>query len=599
MPGVPVTSREGSTPAAAPGPITAPAPIAPIQSTIGPPSTPRPIADQDDWLSLGGPAIGDLTEREQAAAEVKAKKAAAKAAQPSLRGKSRRAVDERELNSIQPSIEPHSRRQAAASAINMGEVIEIEPVSSPSSFDDDDFVIAPLEPAKRRVASVPTDPSKPRQPAPSPRDASGSVFDDDLPELADLAAPPAKRRTLPGLEDLSDLDALIPDLDDGSLDSGGVGGELPSLLGVPNTTDHEYRITCKVCGTPQYVAMSTQGLKIRCPDCFSDFKVPPPPPGWSPTKKKKVELTGEDMPLAPSTLASEQREVEGRRTRTSAIMAKAEQEVTDEDLDRLYDGDFDTAGFVRRTFGFLADPMAVIFVIGYGIVFAVVFAIAQYGLNNRDSGFGRGALLLGVIGAPLLGILFGLPMLSSALALLESVANRQKRVEEWPGFNMFDHFGDMLAIAAALLGALIPGFMVGMWLGGESDGAGRIQIACMMLTTFCFFPVLMLSILDNGSLFQPISGAVLSSITAAAEAWGGYFLKTMIAFSVTMFLWAILLGDQKPPVLAAIAGFLLSPLVFFTFQQLGALADSISEHLSVVFTPKEKEDEAPQDLDPA
>jgi hypothetical protein len=304
----------------------------------------------------------------------------------------------------------------------------------------------------------------------------------------------------------------------------------------------------------------------------------------------KIKLSNEDMPLSAASAVHEEHEKVSKQNRTSAILAKAEQEMTEEDLDRLYDGDFDTAGFLRRSFGFLTDPVAVSYVIGYGIVFACVFALAQYGLNSRDSEYGRGALLLGMVGAPLIGVLFGLPMLSSSLALLESVANRQKRVADWPGFDMFDNFGDLLAIAFALVAALLPGFMLGYWLGGTDEMAGRIQITGSMLSIFLFFPILLLSILDNGSLFQPISGSVISSLKEAAEAWGGYYLKTMIVFSVTVLIWYLLLGDGKPAGMAAAAGFLVSPLVFFTFQQLGSLADSIGEHLSFEFTPNEPGD---------
>ena len=159
---------------------------------------------------------------------------------------------------------------------------------------------------------------------------------------------------------------------------------------------------------------------------------------------------------------------------------------------------------------------------------------------------------------------------------------------------MFDHFGDLLAIATALLGALLPGYLAGTFMGGDLPGSGRIQITGLMITTYLFFPILLLSILDNGSLFQPISASVLSSFRPAAEAWGSYYLKTMLAFSATMILWYVLLGTGKSPWLAGMGGFLIPPLVFFTFQQLGALADSISEHLSFEFAPTVDE---PKDAD--
>jgi hypothetical protein len=100
--------------------------------------------------------------------------------------------------------------------------------------------------------------------------------------------------------------------------------------------------------------------------------------------------------------------------------------------------------------------------------------------------------------------------------------------------------------------------------------------------------------LDNGSVFQPISGSIFRSFREAAEAWGGYYLKTLVAFFVVMVGWYLLLG--KSELLAALAGFQLPFLVFFTCQQIGALADSISEHLSFEFTPP-SDDEDDKDED--
>jgi DNA-directed RNA polymerase subunit RPC12/RpoP len=556
-------------------------PASPTAGPIaGPPLIERkqPAPAEDLWLSLDVPAIDNAQARETAAADAKAKKAAAQTMKNRVRNES--SPDD----AIATPPIPRSRRQASEAALAATD----SPVSG--GFDDEEFSLAPVDSNPKRAAT---------KPAATPAEVGKpSLFDDDLPELAELEqVPTSKVSTSYGLDDLGDLDALIPTpvQNDAFLDEAmNSPPPLPNLL-QPDTTDHEYRILCKTCGTPQYVRLSARGMKIKCPDCFSSFKVPDPPADWSPKKKSKLQATGEEMPLQQASQERQAEETRARRDKTSAMLAKAEQEISDGDLEKLYDMDFDTAGFLRRTFGFLTDPVAISFMIGYGIVFAIVFGLAQYGLNNKDNGFGKGALLIGMIGAPLLGILFGLPMLSSALALLESVANRQKKVVDWPGFNIFDNFGDLMAIAASLLGAMLPGFLVGLWLGGDSDGAGRIQIAGMMLTTFLLFPVFMLSILDNGSLFQPISTSVVSSFGKAAEAWAGYFFKTMLAFGLTVLLWLLLLGDGKSPILAAMAGFLVAPLVFFTFQQLGSLAEAIAEHLSFEFTAPQENEEVDAD----
>ncbi len=553
----------------------------------------RGDSTQDDWLSLDVPAIPDVPERRKnRAPEPKRPGAGAPAAAGSADSAKKRVA------------QPSKGRNAARPGLSSKPKPKSNPARDPTGSADTPLSESPA--SRKEVTSAQVspkkggagtdnatkNPTKTESPSGSPSAAMRSVFDDDLPELAELdpslpqpSAASALAAAVPDDSSMDDLDDLVPDLDGTDF-----GDTLPPLYAdEPEEADPDYRILCKTCGTAQYVKLSSKGMKIKCPDCYSEFKIPGPPPGWSP-KKKKMQLSAEpDVELAPPEPVHHAQTVEAQRSRASEMLEKAKREISEEDLDNLYGGDFDTAGFVQGTFGFLKDVIAVAHVIGYGIVFAGLFAMAQFGANNADSGFGRGLLLLVVIGAPLVAMLFALPMLSGGLALLESVANRQRRVEEWPGFNMFDNIGDVIAIAASLAAALLPGFFVGTWLGGDQPGAGRMQIAGMMATTFAFFPIFLLSIMDNGSIFQPVSGSILQSFTKAAESWGAYYVKTMLAFFCVMLAWYLLLG--KTEIMAAIAGFLLPLLVFFTCQQIGTLADGISEHLSFEFEPAGGESE--------
>lgn len=549
----------------------------------------------DDWLNLGTPAIADVTARQQVVEENKA----AKERERTARKNKEQARRQSSPNVTAESLEVASRqRLLAESSRTVGDRAQ--------SMEDDLPGLAPIgdtSPARSKHSTADVNTKR-------------SIFDDDLPELAELqpaSSPKASGSKMSvkhagvDLSELDELDALVPDLGaaparptskadrNKSNASANIGG-LPALFddGGVSTDGHEskdpeYRITCTACGTAQYVRLSLKGSKIKCPDCFLEFKVPPPPPGWTGKKKPKLQLTNEDIPLAAVEQLNHAQTLESQRTRASHILEKAQQQVSDEDLERLYDGDFDTAGFVQRTFGFLRDPIAVAHIIGFAIVFAMLFALGQFAANNLESGIGRAVLLMVAIGGPVIGLLFAMPMLSGGLALLESVANGQKRVTEWPGFNLFDNFGDIAAILSALLGSMVPGFLIGSYLGGDEPGAGRIQIAGMMFTTFALFPVVLLSMLDNGSVFAPLSSAVFRSFREAAESWAGYYLKTFMAFSSVMLLWFLLLGKHE--ILAAIAGSLFPLLVFFTCQQIGALADGISDHLSFEFVPPNKEEE--------
>lgn len=420
-----------------------------------------------------------------------------------------------------------------------------------------------------------------------------SVFDDDLPDLAELDAASAKQHTVTDIFQLEGLDDLVASSPSLPMTQRTTQSTPPRP---PKPVENDYRVICRTCGTPMFLKLDRVGKKVSCPDCHSSFVVPPPPSGWSATKKT-VEIMddGFDVPLSAPDVPQSANTLESQRTSANEYLDKAKQSIDDDELDSLYQGDFDTVGFMNRTFGFLTDPTAVGQMVLYGFVFSGVFALAQFSKSKVDGGGfeGGGYLLVLFIMTTVISTIVALPMLSAGLALLESVANHQRRVAEWPSFNVFDNFGEILIILFSLIGSLLPGMLVGGVIG-RSGGAEWLILTGMMGTCFLLFPVLMLSMLDNGSPLQPVSGAVVTSIPQVPEAWGGYYLKTLFAFGSVMVLWFILLG--RNPVMSAIAGFTVPWLLFFTCQQIGALADSIGEHLSFEFVPpsankdKEKDD---------
>lgn len=415
-----------------------------------------------------------------------------------------------------------------------------------------------------------------------------SIFDDDLPNLVDLekSANPAVG-SLDSLENMpsvvgTNLSALLPELEDLQLQP--LPEASPKL---DEPTQFQYRVACPGCGTQIYVNQGAEGTKTKCPDCFTIFKVPRPPANWKPSHVSVRHNTFDSSaPLTGDSDATIQEIDRRRQQRTQAMLELAESELENERYSqRDFGQDFDTASFIQGTFGFLKDPMAVGFCLGYSLLISIVFAAIHHGTNDESK-------IFLVPAAALVGLITLLPMFSAAMALLESVANRQLRVSQWPGFNVYEYAADIFVVASSAIAGALPGYLLGLWLGGDLDGSGRIQINGAMLSTFILFPVFLISMLDNGSAFQPVSWDVLRSMKLAAEAWAGYYLKTLIAFAGTMLCWYLLLGQGKPDVLAAMAGTLLPLLLFFTFQQLGTLASSIAEHLSFTFTPTESEDEA-------
>lgn len=510
-----------------------------------------PIVGVDDWLSLDAPVL---------------EKKGDDAPEPSAKKK--------------PTFVPGS---ASASRPATPKSVNNNPIANKPATD------RPATPATSERASGETTSAK--QPATDSDDVpKRSIFDDDLPDLAQLDAAPAKQHSVTDIFQLDGLDDLVQPI--------APARRQAQSAPPPKPVGNDYRVTCRTCGTPMFLKLDRVGKKVSCSDCHSSFVVPPPPAGWSPIKQKiEIEDDGFDVPLSAPEVAQSANTLDSQRTAASEYLDKARQTIDDEELDSLYQSDFDTIGFMRRTFGFLTDPTAVGQMVLYGFIFSGVFALAQFSKTKVDGGGfeGGGYLLVLFILTTVVSIIASLPMLSAGLALLESVANHQRRVAEWPSFNIFDNFGEVLVILFSLLGSLLPGMLVG-GLIGRSGGAEWLILTGMMGTCFLLFPILMLSMLDNGSPLQPFSGAVLTSIPQVPEAWGGYYLKSLVAFSSVMVLWYILLG--RNPLLSAIAGFSVPWLLFFTCQQMGTLADAIAEHLSFDFSPpspKQDKDQEPKE----
>ncbi len=546
-------------------------------------------------------AISDLADRHRDSEEIRNEKETKRRMQ--LAAEERRR---QERNPQSNEVAPLSRQSIDSVATQPSQddyslLPEIAPTNSQArnnlaSMLDDELLpkLAP-EPSSPAAASnaKPASNTTGKPSTSKPTNSSNSNSSNSKPSAKPTGSKPTNSRPLnsgPTInspkDDLDDLDALIPDLEPPTKNAN-------SMAFFDDVVEDRYRIACPICGTAQYVAIEAKGTQTQCADCFSKYPVPGPPANWKPSKVAKRH----DQFNTSSPLSSDQdtKAVDKQRKQlTNDLLERAEHDIEKEtsDEDRYGIADFDTNNFLQRTFGFLKDPVALGFIFGYSLVFALVFALIQYGISNVDNAeFGRGAALFCIISGPLLGLLFGLPMISAALAQLEAVANHQAKVVDWPGFNMFDNIGDLMCVAISIGMSAIPGFLVGWTLGGDSAGSGRIILACVLFSVLLLFPIFLLSILDSGNLFGLITKDVARSMKEVSEAWASYYFKSAIFFSLTIVAWFMLLGAGKSSILAAIAGASFPLLVFFLFQQVGGLADLIGEHLSFSFATSESDED--------
>lgn len=448
--------------------------------------------------------------------------------------------------------------------------------------DDDVFALEDSQPVPK---PVPKSGPKP-EPAQSPP-ATDPPDDDDLPTLA-----PESPSTVAN-EFASDLFASIRLEDFPSTSSpasserksGPERGTAPSrkptsdsaLDAQTETHDSEYRITCRTCGTPQYVPLRKQGKAIRCPDCHSEFVVPPPPPNWNPKAKTskasakqvdhEVSLAADSGPVAATP--------EPTRLSAQEYLSKAEQANIDEQMDNVYNSsDFDSQEFMRRNFQVFRD----LSVWGHAIALGLLTGISM-------------AVLLGLHGllaekiptfvVDILGLIVGIVVVAlhfvCGYALVDAGAHRRTTVRYWPLGNFKLVLGDGLPVLAASVLSAIPGLFlcVMMLLAGISVVAAIIPA---FLSFWALFPITLLSMLNSESISTPFSAKVFASFTPAKEEWGAAYLKMGIVAFIAFLVISVGLTNV---VIAVMSGIALPIAMFYIYYQTGFLGSSIAQHLDV------------------
>lgn len=123
-----------------------------------------------------------------------------------------------------------------------------------------------------------------------------------------------------------------------------------------------------------------------------------------------------------------------------------------------------------------------------------------------------------------LGVLWSLAWLVAAngiwLSILRDSAAGLDDVENWPDAFLLDSVAESIYLINALFLAALPGFAVVQVAGA---GWGWVLGSVLML-----FPVILLSMLDAGSSFTPLTATVFVSLLASVLGWLLFFTQSIL-----------------------------------------------------------------------
>ncbi|TWU42943.1 hypothetical protein Q31b_19770 [Novipirellula aureliae] len=505
------------------------------------------------------------------------------------------------------SIEPSSSASERVKCPHCGKTFLTPGVIGSAPNDDDDWLSLDSDtvPSPNQApASDPFPKSAPDQaPIPDPPTAGSSSvadFDDWGDEIPALL--PAKERKpssnfgTDGSSSSDDFDAFdfgsLPDFETPSTPSphqnpapkplattSQTPASTPNSPKTASTADqdeyaNEYRLKCKVCGSLLYVQATQAGKTVKCSDCYTQLTVPPPPK----IKKKqsldlqKVETFGlGESPTTPKPIEAFRKSAE--QYLDEASRAEIETPPPTYDVPSI-------GVWLKGIFGIFFD----IGVIAHWIILSVfASALAVLYVNFQESKIIIPASYIG-------GFFLCAIVISCGFAILQSVANGEERVTDWPIFDFYAWMEPLFVAFSAFGFSAVPVWFLCQWLFGP----GLMAVAITMLSLYILFPFVLLSMLDMGNPFTPFSAEVSRSITNSHEAWGGLYFTAGIMFFLLLVFYGMC-TTIAPQAAAVMTVFVTIGCAFLYFAMIGRLAYTIGQDIIEPKLDKPKPDKPKPD----
>lgn len=505
--------------------------------------------------------------------------------------------DELRLSPIEDSIKP-APNPLQLDALHQWEVVE-ESESDSSKKATRDSVERPTEQKTPRDRAI-NRPSSTSKEKPIRAKASPEEQEEDWDALTsipmDLA--PDNQQSGNGSQKVLD-DALGTELD---ADGYGLTSELDSQA--EPTGPREYRVVCPVCTTAQYISLGAQNSKIKCPDCFTTFKSPKVSKQWlkeqrALAKKKQALAMQKPSPTFGNLDPLPEKRKPDEKVRSKDVeerLAKAAGELEDEEQE-LTSGqyDWDNASWLKQTFALFGDPVLAGLTLFASLALAVVLFLARM---SYDVAVDNGAEVMALLAMATVIVLFGGPILlgilANGLAVIQAAANHETRVREWPLFDLFNHFGEVLIIGMAFALAAAPGSIIAVLLG---EGENKLfSSAFLLFSIWACFPVFLMSCLENGTLFGVFSKPVYASLTKHKDAWAGLYFFMAVWSVGLFFLFAFL--SFLGPIGWGIFGIVIPPTLILLLIQIGLVASRIDNELSFEVVSDPQDDNSEGDDEP-
>jgi DNA-directed RNA polymerase subunit RPC12/RpoP len=283
------------------------------------------------------------------------------------------------------------------------------------------------------------------------------------------------------------------------------------------------RIVCRLCETRIDASPDQAGELITCPECGTpalvpQLKAPVPTPGESPSTVGEYGVgepadRGEDH----AGVAVRTVRIAPDRARSGAVdLPKARR---GPQRHPMLSGVFNFPFYaevwpqwIGLTLGLLAaSPLMILAV-------AVLTASPDSMLGALPEFAAAFFFASGVVA----GLLWSFVAFSRLLAILQDTAEGNDRIENWPDPVFFDWVLESFYVFNSILVGLAAGAVLGSLLGA----IGLPHWLAISAGLFFVFPICLLSMLERGSAWNPVSPPVCASLFSRCSDWASFYLAS-------------------------------------------------------------------------
>ncbi len=346
-------------------------------------------------------------------------------------------------------------------------------------------------------------------------------------------------------------------------------------------------VDCPRCGTRIHATDRQVGKKVRCPDCDTPITVPPPKA--SAKAEEQIVRDGEEYGVgAPPEVVSQVPKI-GR--------AVPRDPADDPDFDFLHKADGTQMHWqlpdMSDRFGFLGHPDALSRWLAFGFGGVPVFlvpAVALWLLEKSSLGGSQAVgwfLACGAFGVAGLVFLAWSGLFSvNLVAIVEDTAAGNRIVRNWPEGNWTEQIGESFYVFNSCMVSFVPVTVLLQNYAPARPFAMYLYVAGFWLT----LPVVLLSMLESGSAFSPVSGNVAASCYRRPGAWAWFYLRSfwlvVVGVVIYMIFWQYVCGPFALPALAPLA----TTLAMVYARWLGILAIRVQEMIEAAAEAREGKD---------